>query len=166
MIIPINIKDCYEYWWLESFLNDALPTGRPQCTLIGWLMCCVGVTVCPFGRPSKGPGSCERVVQCDSGIWLFETSCSSHRSCWLRRESLKRSSEVARAVACMARKLCMECPDRADPRAAAVDTSMSLLKALGNADHVGEFARFLLQLSRNTKVRFLGLSCRNDVYSL
>ena len=44
------------------------------------------------------------------------------------RESLVKTMAVERAVVSMCRKLCLECPDRADPRAAAVDTTVALLK--------------------------------------
>jgi hypothetical protein len=66
---------------------------------------------------------CLRLVACmkvGAGGWRVASS--------FHRHALRTTPEVAPATASLARKVLMECPDRADPRAAAVDTAVQLLK--------------------------------------
>ena len=57
-------------------------------------------------------------------------------------------------MAALARHVLLKAPDRAEPRAAAVEAAVSLVGALGAAEHQ-QMVVFMARLSRTPKVRSL-----------
>lgn len=73
----------------------------------------------------------------------------------------RRAPECREAVAALARHVLLKAPDRAEPRAAAVEAAVSLVGALGAAEHQ-QMVVFMARLSRTPKVwkrRGLGSRC-------
>jgi hypothetical protein len=97
---------------------------------------------------------------------FFQTAAVRMRSLKLVQDSCRAQPQMKAAAGALMRKLCTECPDRSEPRAAAVTAVLSVLTALGTGSHVAAFAAFLLTLSKSSRMNWRVMAVRPPIRHL
>lgn len=97
---------------------------------------------------------------------FFQSAAVRARSLKLVQESCRAQPQMKAAAGALLRKLCTECPDRSEPRAAAVTAVLSVLTALGAGRHLAAFAAFLLTLSKSSRMNWRVMAVRAPILHL